>query len=283
VADTAAGPRRLSFDRVGRWVGGAALAASIAFIGERLWRLDWSSLQPHATWQLGAAMVGAPLLFAAADRALAQGWAAIADPDGQVHRAELAGIYARGVLMKYLPGSVFQYLSRQVGGAKAGLGHKRLAQASLVEVGLHLVSSLSVAGACLALDRVPVAVATGAAALIGACLTIRNRWLTAFAFQILAFTLFACAGALLGWAILPAGIGLAHFAALFLLAWLAGFVVPVAPGGIGVREAALLALAGPAIAAAPLMAATLALRASSIAGDLLYGLLTLAAGRRGRI
>jgi hypothetical protein len=282
VADTAAGPRRLSFDRLGRWLGGAALAASIAFIGDRLWRLDWSSLQPHATWQLGAAMVGAPLLFAAADRALAQGWAATADPEGQVPRAELAGIYARGVLMKYLPGSVFQYVSRQVGGARAGLAHKRLAQASIVEVGLHLVSSLSVAGACLVLDRMPVAVGIGAAALAGLYLTTRNRWLTAFAFQILAFTLFAGAAALVGWAILPEGLSLAHFAALFLLAWLAGFVVPVAPGGIGVREAALLALAGPAVAAAPLMAATLALRASSIAGDLLYGLLTLAAGRRSR-
>lgn len=282
MADTAAGPRRLSFDRLGRWLGGAALAASIAFIGDRLWRLDWSSLQPHATWQLGAAMVGAPLLFAAADRALAQGWAATADPEGQVPRAELAGIYARGVLMKYLPGSVFQYVSRQVGGARAGLAHKRLAQASIVEVGLHLVSSLSVAGACLVLDRMPVAVGIGAAALAGLYLTTRNRWLTAFAFQILAFTLFAGAAALVGWAILPEGLSLAHFSALFLLAWLAGFVVPVAPGGIGVREAALLALAGPAVAAAPLMAATLALRASSIAGDLLYGLLTLAAGRRSR-
>jgi uncharacterized membrane protein YbhN (UPF0104 family) len=99
--------------------------------------------------------------------------------------------------------------------------------------------------------------------------------LTALAFQIVAFGGFALAAALIGAAVLPAGTSLAHFAALFLLAWLAGFVVPVAPGGIGIREAALLALAGTGLPAAGLMAATLALRASSIAGDLGYGLVTL--------
>ena len=81
-------------------------------------------------------------------------------------------------------------------------------------------------------------------------------------------------------AVLPAGASLAQFAALFLLAWLAGFIVPVAPGGLGVREAALLALAGGGVPAAGLMAATLALRVSSIAGDLVYGLATLQRRRR---
>src|SRR3546814_20504416 len=83
----------------------------------------------------------------------------------------------------------------------------------------------------------------------------------------------------MGAAVLPSGESLAHFAALFLLAWLAGCVVPVAPGGIGVREAALLAIAGGAVPATALMAATLALRAASIAGDLLYGVVTLRFGR----
>lgn len=280
MADAAAEPRRLSLDRIGRWVGGAALAASIAFLGDRLWRLDWSTLQPHVTWQFGAAMVGAPLLFAAADRALERGWAVTADPDGQIPRKELAGIYARGVLMKYLPGSIFQYVSRQVGGAKAGLAHKKLAQASLVEIGLHLVSSLSVAAGCLAFARLPIVAGFGAAALVGALLVMRRRLMTALAYQMIAFSFFAAAAALVGWAILPADAGLSHFSAFFLLAWLAGFVVPVAPGGIGVREAALLALAGTSLPATAALAATLALRASSITGDLGYGLATLATGRR---
>lgn len=275
MADTVLAGRRPSFERIGRWVGGAALVGSIVFIGERLWRLDWSTLQPHASWGLAGAMIGAPLLFAAADRALARAWTAVVDPGNIVPRRDMARIYARGVLMKYLPGSIFQYVSRQVEGAKTGIEHKLLAKSVVVEVGLHLVSSMSVAAACLTFERAPVVAVAAAAIVVGAALAARRPLLTALAFQILAFGAFALAAALIGAAVLPVGASLAHFAALFLLAWLAGFVVPVAPGGIGIREAALLALAGAGLPAAGLMAATLALRASSIAGDLGYGLATL--------
>ncbi len=275
MAETVAARRRLPFDRIGRWVGGAALAGSVVFIAERLWRLDWSTLQPHASWSLAGALIGAPLLFAAADRALAHAWTALVDPEHIRPRRDMARIYARGVLMKYLPGSVFQYISRQVEGAKTGIAHKKLAKSAFVEVGLHLVSSMTVAALCVGFDRSPAIACVAAGILVGASLAARRPLLTALAFQILAFSAFALAAALLGAVILPAGTSLAHFAALFLLAWLAGFVVPVAPGGIGIREAALLALAGTGLPAAALMATTLALRASSIAGDLGYGLFTL--------
>lgn len=280
MAETAVARRRPSLDRIGRWVGGAALAGSIAFIGERLWRLDWSTLQPHASWGLAGALIGAPLLFAAADRALARAWTAIVDPDHHYPARDMARIYARGVLMKYLPGSVFQYVSRQVEGARTGIEHKTLVKSAFSEVGLHLVSSMTVAALCLAAARSPLLAGTAAVVVTGASLAARRPLLTALAFQILAFGAFAAAAALIGAAVLPAGTSLAHFAALFLLSWLAGFVVPVAPGGIGVREAALLALAGPGLPAAGLMAATLALRASSIAGDLGYGLVTLGSRRK---
>lgn len=275
MAESAAARPRPSLERIGRWVGGAALAGSIAFIGERLWRLDWSTLQPHASWGLAGAMTGALLLFAAADRALARAWTAIVDPDHIQPPRDMARIYARGVLMKYLPGSVFQYVSRQIEGAKTGIEHKLLAKSVAVEVGLHLVSSMSVAAACLTFERAPISVLAVVVLVVGAAFAARPPLLTALAFQILAFGGFALSAVLIGAAVLPDGTSLAHFAALFLLAWLAGFVVPVAPGGIGVREAALLALGGAGLPAAGLIAATLALRASSIAGDLTYGLVTL--------
>lgn len=280
MADIGAAQRRSSFERIGRWIGGAALAGSILFIGERLWRLDWSTLQPHLSWGLAGAMAGAALLFTAADRALARGWTALVDPEAVHPSRDMERIYARGVLMKYLPGSVFQYVSRQIEGSKTGIGHKLLARSIIIEVGLHLVSSMSVAAACLTFDRWPVAAVTAALIVIGASLAMRRPLMTALAFQIIAFGTFAAAAALIGAAVLPAGTSLAHFAALFLFAWLAGFVVAVAPGGIGVREAALLSLGGVSLPAASLMAATLALRASAVAGDLGYGLTMLGSRRR---
>lgn len=275
MADPVTGPRQLFFRRLGQWGGFVVLAGSLAFIGERLWRLDWPALQPHASWSLAGALIAALALFAAADHALARAWAATVDPEGRLAEGEVLRIYGRGVLMKYLPGSVFQYVSRHVGGRKAGLAHMRLARSSMVEVGLHLVSSLTVAGLCLVFERSPAAAVLAAAVLIGGCLTARRPVSISLALQIVAFGAFALAAALIGAAILPADSNLAHFSALFLLAWLAGFVVPVAPGGLGVREAALLALAGAGLPAASILAATLALRAASIAGDLAYGLVAL--------
>jgi uncharacterized membrane protein YbhN (UPF0104 family) len=280
MADAASASRKAAAARLLKWGGAAALGGSLIFIGERLWRLDWSTLQPHMSAGLVGGIAAGALLFAAADRALAHGWTALADPERTFSPSDMRRIYARGVLLKYLPGSIFQYVSRQIEGSKSGIEHKTLAKSAVVEVGLHLVSSMSVAAACLTFDRSPVAAIATSTLVVGAAFAARRPLLTALAFQILAFGAFAGAAALIGSAVLPASASLAHFAALFLLAWLAGFVVPVAPGGIGVREAALLALAGGALPAAGLMAATLALRVSSIAGDLVYGLITL--GRKSR-
>lgn len=275
MAETAAPRWRPALTRFGRWLGFAALAASIAFLGDRLWRLDWAMLGPHASWQLGGILAAAALLFAAADRALAEAWRVVVDPDGRQSGKAMQRIYARGVLMKYLPGSIFQYVSRQFEGAKSGIEHRLLARSILVEIGLHLVGSLSVAAICLLFDRQPL-LALGAAGSAAVTLIATRRAMSkALALQILSFSAFALAAILVGAIVLPADASLSRFAALFLFAWLAGFVVPVAPGGIGVREAALLVLADASLPAADLMAATLTLRASSITGDLVFGILTL--------
>lgn len=275
MIDAASACNRSTFDRLLRWSGAVALASSVIFIGYRLHSLDWSTLQPHMSAGFVGGIVGATLLFAASDRALAYAWAATADPERAFSRSDLERIYGRGVLLKYLPGSIFQYVSRQAEGARKGMAHKRLARSTLIEVGLHLVSSMTAATAFLVGSHSPSVAVLGLGALLSTALFLRRPLTTALAFQILAFCLFGLAAILMGAAVLPTGSGLSNFAALFLLAWFAGFAVPVAPGGIGVREASLLALGISIMPPAALMAVTLALRASSIGGDLIYGLATL--------
>lgn len=276
MADLTAGAGTPVLGRLARWAGAAALAASLLFIGDRLWRLDWSTLRPHLSGSFVAAVAGTMLFFALADRLLAQAWSTTVDSDRTISRRGLLGIYARGVMLKYLPGSIFQYVSRQVEGAKRGLGHKRLAQSAGVEVGLHLVSSMTAAAAFFLFDRSPIAALLMIAATAAGLFAFRRPLISAMGWQIAAFGLFGLAAALVGVAVFPAGTSLPHFAAIFLLAWLAGFVVPVAPGGIGVREAALLALAGGSIPAAAALAAVIALRLASIGGDLVFGMIVLA-------
>jgi dolichol-phosphate mannosyltransferase len=70
----------------------------------------------------------------------------------------------------------------------------------------------------------------------------------------------------------------------FALAWLLGVLVPLAPGGLGLREGSLVLSLGAAIGAGPATALALALRLVSFAGELVAiaaaELVALALGRR---
>jgi dolichol-phosphate mannosyltransferase len=70
----------------------------------------------------------------------------------------------------------------------------------------------------------------------------------------------------------------------FALSWLLGVLVPLAPGGLGLREGSLIVTLGAAIGAGPATALALALRLVSFAGELvaiaIAELAALALGRR---
>ncbi len=57
--------------------------------------------------------------------------------------------------------------------------------------------------------------------------------------------------------------------AVYSFAWLVGFVVPVLPGGLGLRDGALIALLASRIGAGPATAVALALRVAATFGELL--------------
>jgi hypothetical protein len=71
----------------------------------------------------------------------------------------------------------------------------------------------------------------------------------------------------------------------FALSWLLGVLVPLAPGGLGLREGSLILTLGTAIGAGPATALALALRLVSFAGELVAvavaELAALLLGRRG--
>ena len=81
-----------------------------------------------------------------------------------------------------------------------------------------------------------------------------------------------------------AGLDAFLLAGAFALSWLLGVLVPLAPGGLGLREGSLVLTLGAALGAGPATALALALRLVSFAGELVaIGLAELAAlvlGRR---
>jgi len=58
-------------------------------------------------------------------------------------------------------------------------------------------------------------------------------------------------------------------------AWVIGFLVPGAPGGIGVREAVLITLLGPVLQESTLVIVTVLFRIVTLAGDFVHFLLTI--------
>ena len=86
--------------------------------------------------------------------------------------------------------------------------------------------------------------------------------------------------------VVPTATSLPAFSALcgaYVLAWLAGFVTPGTPAGVGVREIVLLFLLGGQIAQADLLLAVVLGRVVTVMGDLLYFILATFINKKRRI
>ncbi len=271
-------PARLRGKALLRWAGLAVLAACLVYLALAVSRLDLAPLMARLGWRdwLGVAALAAA--YAVSLTLLAAAWSALAAPDRKLSAAQAVAIYGPGTIAKYLPGSVFQYASRHVMGRGQGLAHGAMAHASLVEAALHVAVALALAAGLLARGGlwVPILFAGVGGAL---ALPSTRPLVRSLALQLLFFAAFAlivvALGSLGGIADEPG-----RLAGYFFVAWVAGFLVPIAPGGIGVREAVLMALAGPVEGAGAAAMLALLARLVGIAGDGLFGLAGYLSGAR---
>lgn len=174
---------------------------------------------------------------------------------------------------KYLPGNVAHYALRHTWARRYGLSHAGLALSSILEAALLLLAALSlVIGAdtrrlaALSILDPRLAIAVLAAILIALGFFLRRARQTRLLHRLhlpelpplrVLAVCFACyvvflaaSAAILDFLAHPLGIRVDSFAMLLAASaasWLAGFVVIGAPGGLGVREAAFVALAGGAL------------------------------------
>ncbi|MGF1592108.1 MAG: hypothetical protein ACFCUW_02445 [Kiloniellaceae bacterium] len=230
---------------------------------------------------------------------LAGAWAATLRhlAPGPVDLVAAIRAYTLSTFAKYLPGNVFHYAGRQIAVARMGHGQKAPAQATVVEISGHLVAAgcllailLPFASNDLAwlgplLGNWPLVLLTIAAVAGTATLLLRRRGIRLWpalplrllgCLFLIQFTFFALAvllGALLAANML--GLPVASLPAIafaYLLAWLVGFLTPGAPGGLGVREACLVAaLQGYGDLSAILAFAALS-RAALLSGEVLFTL-----------
>lgn len=241
------------------------------------------------------------------------------DAPDRVPAARGALIYCTANIAKYLPGSVFHFVGRQLLGVRAGWGHRAIAQATLLEIAAIVASIALIILAATAFDPsgtlknvLPTAWLAGAdyqrlvagAGLVVACFAFMTLARFRLFERLFGVTAMAAARAVAMCAVffclymamvvilarcLPAGpndlsamtIGIAY-----LIAWLTGFIVPGTPGGLGVREAVLVLLLTATGEAAGAIALSLGvgMRLVSTLGDVIavglaYALTRIAVGR----
>lgn len=205
-------------------------------------------------------------------------------------------------IAKYLPGNVFHYLGRITLGRRAGIPSEAILLSLSVETFLAIVMASLVATSGLLFDDVvlptalfrmgfrgylllliaaglSIAVITSLSFVPGSREWIRSR-ATFFSVKetglsaLLFLVVFAAFGFLISILIetlwgLDTGLHWYQFSWGFALAWVLGFIIPGAPGGIGIRETILVGLYGQVLGDGIAIGLAGILRVVTSLGDLL--------------
>lgn len=293
--------------RAARLGGALVVAASLVYFAHHLRRTPAADyrrlLDPELlpVLLLGVAgSVGAGLLLVAAWRAIVDALGA-----GRLTGRRALYVYGASLLGKYLPGNVFHLAGRHLLATRESVPASAAASSIALE---H--ASLALAAGSLALLHgvrgLPAAIgwvsAAGVAAMAGPLLARVARalgsrgdnfgppasalsWWRALGLHLLFFlvsgaVLAATAGALADPARAIDGAAEARLVFAFAPAWIAGFLTPGAPAGLGVREAVLVASLQSSLGVEAAVLVALALRLVGSVADLLIFAWAQLLGRR---
>ncbi|MGR5161459.1 hypothetical protein ACPV4X_06200 [Vibrio owensii] len=263
-----------------RWLGRLITVFAIAFVLAKITdysqQINVNSLSSQ-TYFITALCI---LLYAFGNLLLARAWGLLLSGLGsQLKRDSVIWVFGVSQLAKYLPGNVFQFANRQIIGVEQGINNHTLLKSSAWEVGLMIVTA-STFSTFLITYYFPsltwlsvVSFFTLNTVISGILLRISSiDCVKALGLYLIFFTL---SGSLFSavYLNLSAHDGAGQWSQLiayFVIAWLAGFLTPGAPAGLGVREAVLLILLGTTAHQETLLLAVLLSRIVTVLGDLLF-------------
>jgi uncharacterized membrane protein YbhN (UPF0104 family) len=237
---------RLANERRVRIAAQLLLAAGLVFVALRL-RSTWHESHIELSrvgwgWLIGSLALAVSAVFASAFI-----WLEILRLLGVTPRPSWAAVYLRGQLGKYVPGSVWQYASRGALATSRGIPLRAVAKSFPIEL-----SATVYAAAVFSMLLLGVWGAVGVAALVAAApaasAVLHARGGVRAAGR--AVPLYAGTWVAIGVSFWMAARGLVHtpigqlpvYAGAFAVAWIVGLFAIYAPGGIGVREALLIAI-----------------------------------------
>lgn len=232
---------------------------------------------------------------------------------GRLDYRPVMDVYVRANIAKYLPGNFMHFAGRNLLAAKLGLSQLDVAFATAAEIGLLLISAclwaallaLRAFGAVLARSAAALSthrpLAAAGAAVLLACLAgllvwtrkkgLWKKYRRFFTGRFLLLCLkligvysvtLLLPGLFLGvlyfglFGGTPTAVVMFRIVAAYTLSWVAGYIVPGAPGGLGVRESVLLLVLAPILPSSEVLIVAILHRILSILGDALaFGLLPL--------
>ena len=293
--------------RIPRWVGFGLSLACICYVAaalvkdfESLPRIDWLSPAPVAA--LAAAVVIYSLTLVLGGYA----WSLLLrrEPDKD-NLAILLWISLTTQLAKYLPGNVGHILGRLALARMKGIETLRLGISLVLETLLAIAAACVVAlagllshepltgvllmarDAVLGAGYAPLLFAAALAIVAGLLLGLKfsarfsdfiqrarlqqqspQTLASCLAIYIVNFLLVGVSAWLIAKGVLGNGeVGLLGLSGLFAIAWIPGFLTPGSPGGLGIREAVLLAGLTPLVGPGAALAIALLLRLVTTLGD----------------
>jgi len=222
---------------------------------------------------------------------LAKGWKTIVEQlDQNRYSFSLIIIYLKSLLYKYLPGNVFHYANRQLAANKQGIRHKTLLKSNLYEAICLIISAAIFAVYFInhwyKAQHMVVLIITAVllAGVIGAYFYSYFKTHLMIIVKSLPYYLlyFLAIGLICYYVInhlIDNELSLLSCIALYALSWIAGFVIPGAPGGIGVRESVFVLLSDGLISQADAIFVIAILRLSTTLGEALAYLYANAVNR----
>ena len=287
---------------------------SIGFVAYAVWKmgLDFSFVNSVPLFVLAvAAGIAMKLLSMWISASAWTRWVAFF-AGKPVDKREARQVFLRANIGKYIPGNVMHFVQRNLFAADMGVSQLQLAMSSVFEVMSYVAVALIVASltawdsmqAVLANyfgDRLPVlgiAAACVAAGIAAVIVILRKKiraalagytarqfagtLLRVMALQLTTLLLLAAVMVMLAWYALgtlpPETAG--AVTSTYVIAWVLGYIVPGASGGIGIREMALLLLLGPLLGDSLVLSLAMIHRLITVIGDFLGYLIAVLQKRK---